>query len=107
MSETSPSPPPARETTTSGVGKGYKYDYVRQILRGQEPELWIREQRERGKRESGKSTPYSEIAEELNRLIKQRDRNARVRVTLESIRRWDPDGEFARRAALDAEDRQR
>lgn len=86
---TEPSPRPGNTR-----GQGHKYTFAQQILEGQEPSEWIAERR-KADPDTGKVKSYAEVAEELNLLILERARGGKtIRVTHESIRRWDPDGHF-------------
>jgi hypothetical protein len=84
------SPPPGRQ-----IGQGDKYDLVKLFLRsrlGVSVEDWIRDNRA----QAGGS--YYALADELNAMFRKKYGADAPRVTFESIRRWDPDGEFQRKA---------
>jgi outer membrane translocation and assembly module TamA len=74
------------------VGQGDKYTMTKLLLkatRGQTVEAWIRV----GRRQSPPRSYYA-LADDLNALFRQEHGRDAPRVTYESIRRWDPDGEF-------------
>jgi hypothetical protein len=85
--------PPPGTTESSDLGKGHKYMLVKTVL-GFEPDQWIAERRTQrpGSKRPGMS--YAQIAEEMNALLAAA--NVPVRLTHESMRRWDPAGEFLR-----------
>lgn len=84
--------PPGVEQT-SDIGKGYKYMLVKQVL-GIEPDEWIAQRRAVRPGSDRPGMSYSQIAGDLNTVLAAANLN--VRVTHESIRRWDPAGEFLR-----------
>jgi hypothetical protein len=90
---TTPAPPPG---VSDDEASGYKYNFCREILRGQEPSKWIADRRNPDGPHGRK--PYAEIAEELNALIAKRAKGKPAdRVSYEAIRRWDPTGAFVAR----------
>lgn len=76
------------ETSTPAPGQGDKYKAV-ELLLGEPPSDWIRKRR----KAQQPAPSYSEVAEELNGVIKEAGVTG-LRVTHESIRRWDPDGAY-------------
>jgi hypothetical protein len=88
---TQPETPP-----TSNVGKGDKYALVMMLLNRRlqiSVEGWIREGRARG-------DSYNRLSDELNHMFREEygEGPHTPRLTFESIRRWDPDGEFLKAA---------
>jgi hypothetical protein len=89
MNDLQPTPP-------QSVGKGAKYDMVVMLLKhrrnGVTVEDWIRAGREEGH-------SYNRLSDELNAMLREEyGEDNTPRLTFESIRRWDPDGEFQRAA---------
>lgn len=94
MNEQLPSPPPPPPP----IGQGDKYALVKSLLRRKKRvtvEAWIRNGRDNGQ-------SYYTLADELNTLFRAEEGKENAasapRVTFESIRRWDPDGEYQRKA---------
>lgn len=81
------------------VGQGDKYQMVRLLLKGETSlsvEDWIRA----GRSKQSEGNSYYALADKLNAMLRKvyGDSGEAPRVTFESIRRWDPDGEFQRSA---------
>jgi hypothetical protein len=85
--------PPPGTTESSDVGKGHKYMLVQQVLKV-EPDQWIAERRAPKPGSIRPGMSYAQIAEEMNAALAAAD--VPVRLTHESMRRWDPAGEFLR-----------
>lgn len=83
----------AMTPTPPRPGQGHKYILITQIL-GEEPDQWIAARRQADP-DTGRKPSYAEIAEEMNALIASRYDGPRpIRVTHESVRRWDPSGAY-------------
>lgn len=82
-------------TNSPPVGQGDKYTMVKLLLKdvkGQTVEAWIRA----GRRQNPPRSYYA-LADDMNALFRGEYGRDAPRVTFESIRRWDPDGEFQRK----------
>lgn len=83
-------------TPSSGNGPpsgGHKYILIKQILRA-EPSQWIAEQRKPDP-DTGRVASYAEVAEAMNAILARRwTGTPPIRITHESVRRWDPNGSY-------------
>lgn len=91
-------PPPGSEQRSdnradTARGQGYKYMLVKTVLKV-EPSQWIAQRRTPASGSKRPGMSYAQIAEEMNAALTAA--NVPVRLTHESMRRWDPEGEFVR-----------